>query len=171
LKNSPLEAKREPLDTRKRPQPAKEGIVATLGLNIQGLPLCDNHNANADRLESLVWTKVEKILSDPEVVYQELMRRQGESDNCKYLEGQLEQVEVKLSALEKRVRRLTRALGFGLEGEQYVAEKGVIAGERRVLLEEKESLKKQLETSRECRVDFDGVLRFCGMIWGKLANF
>lgn len=135
------------------------------------IPPCGNRIVKADEVERVVWEEVEKILSKPDLVLQELLRRQEESKRCEYWENELKQAQAKLNALRKREQRLVRAITYGLEDEVVKAEKAAIDSERETLLAEKVYLENQLKLSQECQVDVEGVKRFCKTVNQNLASF
>ena len=63
--------------------------------------LCSNLSHKADRLEAIVWSQVEEVLSKPEVVVNELQRRIGEAKEADVFKEDFERIETQLTNRQK----------------------------------------------------------------------
>jgi len=125
---------------------------------------CSNCSYNAQKLESLVWTQVEDILSHPEVVIAEIERRQEEASRLGSLEIELDIVKRRLAELDKEQQQL---LDWALKGfpEETVDKTNKRINETRCeLIETRTKLEEQVEITQKQQVNIDKIEYFCDLV-------
>ncbi|MBL7125154.1 MAG: recombinase family protein [Dehalococcoidales bacterium] len=132
---------------------------------------CENHNLNADRIESVIWGEIEKLLSKPELIVNELERKKAEINQESLLEQELSQITRRLADLDREQQNL---LQWALKGfpEETVARENEKINRQRVELKEQEvELKRKMDTARQSEIDMTGVEQFCVLARQNLSNF
>ena len=77
---------------------------------------CTARYVRGDKLESAVWEEVERVLSDPGVVLQELENQAGAQIDLK----QIARIESEIGSLAEREERLVKLYTLGIVSEQIV---------------------------------------------------
>lgn len=129
---------------------------------------CAGRQVRAGEVEDLVWGQVKQVLTQPEVVYQQLVDRRRAGETSEYWLSQLDRIEVRLNALKTQEKRLLKAMTFGFEADMVSTEKHGIDTERLMLQREQASAIKQMELARDQNVELDAVLRFCRRVLGNI---
>lgn len=132
---------------------------------------CDNHNLNAEKVESLVWAEVEKLLTKPGLVLYELERRKAEREQDHLLEQELSDVRKSLIDLNKEQQQL---LQWALKGfpEETVVQENVRIAKQRADLERRESeLSARLDLLEREEIDMARVEEFCELAVENLSSF
>lgn len=124
---------------------------------------CNNRTWDANKLEKLVWEKVEKVLSEPELVLAELHRKQ-ESAHLDFLAKDLQMAEAKFANKEKQRKRIWRA--FEITGDEGSFKRGIALLDKEIdsLKEETLNLKTMLMNKKQVELDAEGVKKACSLI-------
>lgn len=75
---------------------------------------CHNKTINAGWLEDMVWSEVEQVLRNPELILSELRQQVETGTNTVHLEEQIKQLDRQLETLEEASMRYLRLYGAGL---------------------------------------------------------
>ena len=128
-----------------------------VGHNWEGKRHCE-HTVNADMLEVAVWPKVMGILSNPNLIREQMGKRQGKSGVAE-LEAQLTRVESRLRALAQGEAAIARQLRQGLLSEEVAAKELRQGQEERASLErERGHLLGQIESVKQWQnLDIEGL--------------
>ena len=110
---------------------------------------CHNKSWSADTLESLVWSQIQRVLDNPELIISELEKQRQDVNQLGVLEAELQQIERQLKTLGRDQERL---LQWALNGfpEETVITKNKRINERRATLQGyKTELETQIKASQE----------------------
>lgn len=132
---------------------------------------CDNHNLNADRIESAIWGEIEKLLSKPELILSELERKKAKINQDSLLEQELNQVTRRLADLDREQQNLLQWALKGFPEETVVRENEKINRQRVELKEQEAELKRKMDTAKRSEIDMAGVEQFCELARQNLSNF
>ena len=132
---------------------------------------CGNKNLNADKIETLVWAEVEKVISNPEIVISEVQRRRQEMENPNSLKQKLDQIDIQLKHLKKREQRVYRIYEFGGDEDLLIRDMTSIRTERQRLLDEKSQIESTLSKAHEIEEQRQGIEKFCELVKQKLSVF
>ena len=113
---------------------------------------CLNKNWRADKLEALVWEKIESVLDNPEIIITEIEKQRGEANNLGTLESESQRVERQRKELDREQRQLLQWALKGFPEETVEAENRRINKERNRLKSRHAELERQIQESREAAV-------------------
>lgn len=130
---------------------------------------CDNRQHNAKRLEELVWTEVQKTLSQPEIILHELEKRKAEQKTSLW-ERDLETIVVQLENREKQKDRIWKAFEITGDEEKFRADIATVDREIRELRREKAKLESQIQATREFDPNIDDIKKACQLIADNLNS-
>ena len=131
---------------------------------------CTNKSWSADKLEFLVWEKVEHIIANPEVIINEIERQRQESDKSGVLKNELQHVERHLKALKYEQEELLRWALKGFPEDTIVLENKRINQKRESLKAQKAELESQIEASQEATINVPKLERLVELIRQEIAN-
>jgi hypothetical protein len=132
---------------------------------------CDNRGFQADYLESVVWERVEEVLSKPEVILDELERRQNEPSPTMALQEELQNMDKRLSDLDNEQEQLLQWALKGFPGATVEAENQRINKYRLDLQQRRTELQVRAEDVREGEVTLERVAEYCELARANLPNF
>ncbi|MCL0102907.1 recombinase family protein [Dehalococcoidia bacterium] len=130
---------------------------------------CDNRQHNAERLERLVWTEIEKVLSQPEMVFQELERRRVEQKTNPW-ERDLERITIQLENRQKQKRRVWKAFEITGDEETFRKDITLLQEEVQALEKEKVELKNRIEGNEQFEFDIDNLKKACELVVSNLKG-
>ncbi len=132
-------------------------------------PRCHNRNWRVDELDAIVWAEVERVLSNPEVVFAEIQRRaeEGEED---ILGKELERIRHLIKNREAQKERIYRA--FYLTGNEDTFKQDIATIEQEVQRLETEvgNLEHHIELSREYQFDVSRLKEACALVARNAGN-
>jgi len=133
---------------------------------------CGNKNLNADRLEAQVWAEVEKVITKPNIVLQELEQRGGQIGGKNILKEKLEQVEAQLLSLKRRHDQDTRLFEWGgIEDDVMKQKIERWRSEKQRLTEEKNRIQAELDKVEELEIRWESIERFCQLLRQRIPAF
>ena len=130
---------------------------------------CDNRQHNARKLEGLVWAELERILSQPELITQELEKRKAEQTTTLW-ERDLETVVVQLQNRQKQKDRIWKA--FEITGDEAKFRAGIASVGREIqeLQREKAKLENQIDVAKQFAPDIDDIKKACQLVADNLNS-
>ena len=133
---------------------------------------CGNRSYPADYLEKIVWEKVESILLQPELLIREMERRKQTGSQIAELESELRAIEGSLRELASKEQKLVKDSLYDEIGEETfrVLHRDLLAHRKR-LEADKLQKKKQIWVAGECKLDVEGIKRFCELAATNIKNF
>ena len=130
---------------------------------------CSNKQQNAKRLESLVWSQIEAILTKPELVFREVENEMALHQTT-FWEKDLETASLQLTNRMKQKDRMWMA--FRLTGDEEVFRRdiGAVMKEIEELQQEKARLESQLEASKRFNLNISEIKKACEIVSHNLHN-
>ncbi len=131
---------------------------------------CTNKNWRADKIETLVWEKIETVLDNPDFIVNAIEKQRDDSNNIDTLEPELQMAEKLLRALDLEQKQLLQWALKGFPEETVVAENKRINDSRSSLQSRKTALEAQIQTSREAAVCLPKLEEYIQLVREKLTN-
>ena len=130
---------------------------------------CGNRQYNARRLEEIIWMEVERVLSQPELVFSELERRQGE-DKASTWQSELDRVIRLLENRHKQKDRINRA--FQITGDEQTFRRDIALINREIeqLERERLNLEQRLDLSSQLDLDISNLKAACDLVKSNLKT-
>jgi len=132
-------------------------------------PRCHNRNWRVEELDAIVWAEVEKVLTNPEVVFAEIQRR-AEEGKGDILEKELERVQRLIKNREAQKDRIYRA--FYLTGDEDNFKRDIAAAEQEIerLETEASKLEHQIELSSKYQLDISKLKEACALVASNIRT-
>jgi len=131
---------------------------------------CHNRSWQADKLESMVWTEIERVLDNPELIIKEIEKQRQDANELGVLEAELEQVERQLKALDRDQAQLLQWALKGFPEDQVIAENKKLNARRERLKAQRAELETQIKASQEARISLPKLEHFVELIHQKLTT-
>ncbi len=132
---------------------------------------CQNRRWNANRLEKIVWSQIEALLAQPEVVLAGLKTRIDDTNEVNHLEQEVDQVNRRLKALDEEQWSLLQQAKRDFPEEMIKADNKRINGERDVLDQRKGDLETRIEQAKQTEVNMESIEQFCELVRQNLGDF
>jgi chromosome segregation ATPase len=114
---------------------------------------CQNKGWSANKLEGLVWAKLEEYLSKPEMIIHELEKQSQNANSLGAFESELKHIERQLKAADHEQRQLLQWALKGFPEGQVEDENRRINKTRETLQRHKAELDAQIEASRDAIIN------------------
>ena len=114
---------------------------------------CQNKGWSANKLEGMVWAKLEEYLSKPELIIDEIEKQRQDADNLGIFESELQQIEKQLKAADHEQRQLLQWALKGFPEGQVEDENRRINKTRETLQRQKAELEAQIKASEDAIVN------------------
>jgi len=131
---------------------------------------CLNKNWRADKIEALVWEKIEAVLDNPKLIITEIEKQRGEATNIGILESELQQVQRQLKALGREQKQLLQWALKGFPEETVESENKRINKERSSLESRKAELERQIQESHEAAASIPKMEEYIRLVQEKLTT-
>jgi len=131
---------------------------------------CDNASWQADKLETLVWTHIARVLDNPELIISEIEKQRQEANQLGVLESELQQAQRQLKALEREQEQLLQWALKGFPEVTIVSENKRINQRRATLQAQKAELDTRIKASREAAVSLPKIDQFARIIKEQLIS-
>ncbi len=130
---------------------------------------CDNRRHNARRIEDLIWGEVEKILTQPELVFAEFERRKKE-DKTGTWKTELERVKTLLANRQKQKDRIHKA--FYVTGDEDLFRRNIAALAKEIegLEQERLRLEQCLASADKGQINTDKLKVACELVKSNLKT-
>ncbi len=133
------------------------------------LQRCGNKVWSADKLESLVWTKLEEYLSTPELIVSELEKQRQDANQLGVFESQLHDVERQLKAVDREQHQLLQWALKGFPESQVEAENKRLNKSRETLKAQITELETQIKASQDAVISIPKLEQFIERMQGRLS--
>jgi len=132
-------------------------------------PRCHNRNWRVEELDATVWAEVEKVLTNPEVVFTEIQRRAEESKGDTW-ERELGRVQRLIKNREGQKDRIYRA--FYLTGDEDTFKRDIATVEQEIERLETEAcnLEHQIELSSKYQLDISKLKEACVLVASNIRT-
>ena len=114
---------------------------------------CQNKGWSANKLEGMIWAKLEEYLSKPELIIHELEKQSQNANSLGIFESELQQIEKQLKAADHEQRQLLQWALKGFPEGQVEDENRRINKTRETLQRHKAELDAQIEASRDAIIN------------------
>jgi site-specific DNA recombinase len=109
---------------------------------------CKNKNWSADKIEGLVWDKIEALLNTPEFILDAIEKQRDNADNTGVLDDELLKVEKQLRQLKREQEQLLQWALKGFPEDMVVSENKKINDNRERLESQRADLERRIEESK-----------------------
>ncbi|MFC1937220.1 recombinase family protein [Chloroflexota bacterium] len=131
---------------------------------------CLNKNWRADRIEALVWEKIESFLGNPELIMNVIEKQRNEAGNPSILEAELQQTERQLRELDREQKQLLQWALKGFPEETVEAENKRINDAKTVVRSKRTMLETQIDAGRKASITLPKLEEYVDLIRGKLTT-
>ncbi len=131
---------------------------------------CSNKNWRVDKLEALIWEKIETVLDNPDFIVTAIEKQRDDASNIDILEPELQLVEKQLIALHREQKQLLQWALKGFPEDTVVAENKHINESRNNLQSRKAALEAQIQASREAAVSLPKLEEYIQLVREKLTD-
>ena len=130
---------------------------------------CRNKGWSANRLEAMVWAKLEEYLCDRELIVSELEKHRQDEGQLGIFEAELQQVERQFKAVDREQRQLLQWALKDFPADQVEAENRRLNKARETLKARKAELETQLKTSQDAVINIPKLEGFIEHVQGQLS--
>jgi len=134
------------------------------------LERCHNKGWSAKKLEGLVWTELERFLSNPDLILSQLEKQRREADQAGVFEAELERVERQLKAIDREQHQLLQWALKGFPEEQVEMENRRLNKARETLKAQKAELEAQIKACRDAAVNIPDLECFVERMQAGIAT-
>jgi hypothetical protein len=121
---------------------------------------CCNKGWSANKLEGIVWAKLEEYLSKPELIVSELEKQHQDANQLGVFEAQLQDVERQLKAVDREQQQLLQWALKGFPENQVEAENRRLNKARETLKAQITELEAQIKASQDAVVSIPKLESF-----------
>jgi len=133
------------------------------------LERCRNKGWSANKLEAMVWAKLEEYLSRPELIITELEKQRDDANQLGVFEAQLQDIERQLKAVDREQHQLLQWALKGFPENQVEAENRRLNKARETLTAQKAELETQLKASRDAAISIPKLESFIERMQSRIA--
>jgi len=130
---------------------------------------CRNKGWSANKLESMVWAKLEEYLSKPELIVSELEKQRQDADQIGVFEAQLQGVDRQLKAVDREQHQLLQWALKGFPEDQVEAENRRLNKARETLKTQKAELETQIKASQDAVISIPKLESFIERMQSRIA--
>jgi len=131
---------------------------------------CHNRSWQAGKLESMVWTEIERVLDNPELIIKEIEKQRQDANELGVLETELQQVKRQLKALDREQRELLDNALRGFPESLIISENKRINSKRASLEAQKAELEAQIKASQDAAISLPKLEHFVELLRQKLTT-
>lgn len=131
---------------------------------------CGTPAIQANRIEPMVWQQIEELLSRPEIVIDEIRKRQEHKEDPVHLYRAVQRIDIQLVNRGKQKDRAWKA--FEITGDEDSFRRNIQRLEKEIdcLGEEKRQLESKIETSAQFSLNLDDMHQVCADIRENVKN-
>ncbi len=131
---------------------------------------CHNKSWKGDKLEALVWTQIERVLDNPELIIGEIAKQRQNADKLGVFETELQQVERQLKALDRDQYQLLQWALKGFPESQVETECRRMNNSRETLEARKTELESQVKASQDAVITLPKLEHTVELLREQLKN-
>jgi site-specific DNA recombinase len=139
-------------------------------LRIQSPLPCGNKQYSARLVEGMVWSKIEALLAQPDLVLTELQSRQQELRDASHWDRDLDRINTQLANRDKQKQRVWKAFEITGDEDSFRRDIAQVTQETKTLEEEKLHLTKQIEGARQTHLDEEAIEKLCQTVMSNLKT-
>jgi len=118
---------------------------------------CQNKLWGAEKLESIVWAELERVLSHPEIIITELEKQRQDADRAGVLETEIKQAERELKATDREQHQLLQWALKDFPADQVETENRRLNKAHEILQARKIELETQIKASQDAVISIPKV--------------
>ena len=131
---------------------------------------CQNKGWMAGKLEEIVWQKIEKILSQPELIITEINKLHQCANQKNHVDTELKHVQRRIKTLAKEQEQLLQWALKGFPEEAVIQTNKSINEKRANLAIQEKELHEKLENCQEAAMNLPKIEGFIQFVQNKLTN-
>ncbi len=131
---------------------------------------CHNRSWQAGKLESMVWTEIERVLDNPELIIKEIEKQRQDANELGVLDTELQQVKRQLKALAREQKELLDNALRGFPESLIISENKRINSKRASLEAQKAELEAQIKASQDAAISLPKLEHFVELLRQKLTT-
>ena len=126
---------------------------------------CESRSVRGDVIEPVVWDCVKEMLSQPELIIEQMEKRDLEMERSGYLEESLKTVGQKLAKKGMQIDKLLEAHSVGaIDAELLKGQMDKVRVEQQALAVVKQDLERQLQAEASHKINAVSIEAFCNNI-------
>ncbi len=130
---------------------------------------CQNQGWSANKLEGMVWAKLEEYLSRPELIVSELEKQRQDANQLGVFESQLQDVERQLKAVDREQAQLLQWALKGFPENQVEAENRRLNKARETLKAQITEIEAQIKASQDAVISIPKLEQFIGRMQSRIS--
>ncbi|MGB2815126.1 MAG: recombinase family protein, partial [Dehalococcoidales bacterium] len=131
---------------------------------------CHNKNWWCNKLEPMVWTELERYLSDRDLIKNELEKQRQDAGQLNVFEAELERIERQFKAIDREQHQLLQWALKDFPADQVEAENKRLNKAKETLKAQKAELEAQLKASQDAVINVPKLEGFIRDIQDKLPH-
>lgn len=131
---------------------------------------CHNRGWSATKLERIVWTEIERYLTEPELIISELERQRQETSQLDVFATELQQIERQLKAVDQEQHQLLQWAIKGFPESQVETENKRLNKARETLISRKKELEAQIKACQDAVINVPNLEAFVERIRAGITN-
>jgi site-specific DNA recombinase len=131
---------------------------------------CRNKNWGADKLESMVWTELERYLGKPELIINELEKQRQDANQLGAFETELQQIERQLKVVDRDQHQLLQWALKGFPESQVESENKRLNKARETLTARRTELQTQIKACQDTINNVPNLEAFIERIQTGIGN-
>jgi site-specific DNA recombinase len=130
---------------------------------------CHNKGWSANKLEAMVWGKLEEYLSQPELITSQLETQRQDANQLGVFESELERVERQLKAVDREQHQLLQWALKDFPADQVETENKRLNKSRETLTAQKTELEARIKASQDAAISIPKLESFIQRMQGRIA--
>jgi len=130
---------------------------------------CRNKGWSANKLEGMVWAKLEEYLSKPELIISELEKQKQDANQLGVFEAELQQVERQIKAVYREQHQLLQWALKDFPASQIETENRRLNKDLETLAAQKSELETQIKASQDAAISIPKLESFIERMQGRIA--
>jgi len=131
---------------------------------------CHNKGWMADKIETMVWQEIGRILTHPELIVAEIDKQRQAANHTNHIETELKQVQRQIKALNKEQEQLLQWALKGFPEETVIVTNKSINEKRKSLVAQEEELQIKLRNCQEAALNLPKLESVIELIQEKLTT-
>ena len=131
---------------------------------------CHNKGWMADKIETMVWQEIERVLTHPELIVAEIDNQRQAANHTNHIETELKQVQRQIKALNKEQEQLLQWALKGFPEETVIATNKSINEKKKSLVAQEEELQIKLRNCQEAALNLPKLESVIELIQEKLTT-
>ncbi len=131
---------------------------------------CDNTGYNADQIETLVWRRIEALLSQPDTIFDGIRARQEELNSQVLIENEIETIINQLANRERQKDRVCKTFYIVGDEDRLRRDIATLDSEVKSLKKRQAELEERIKANEEFDFDVAGIKQSCQVVRDNLKT-